>query len=146
MSDITITAKCKDTAGTLILDLSVTNGYQLAPPASTMSRLWRRSVVEADDVEGDVQQQAVLAAVVWEQPLRVVGTSTASVEARLAALFAAVERCPWHFEVTIDGFVRTWVAGTTSTEIGLATNDLVHFKRPVTLRIPVQPRTVEELA
>lgn len=146
MADITITAKVKDDAGTLILDLSTANGYQLAPPASAMSRLWRRSVVEADDVEGDVEQQAVLAAAVWEQPLRVVGTTTASVEARLAALLAAVERCPWRWEVIIDGVARTFQAGTTSTDVGLATNDLVHHKRQVLLRIPVQPRTLEELA
>lgn len=145
MSDITITAKCKDAAGSLVLDLSVANGYQLAP-GIMQDRSWKRSVAAADDVEGDREVQAVLDSGVWQQPLRVVGSSTSQVETRLQNLLNAVERRDWRWEVTIDGHVRTFMAATTNTSIGLATNDLVHFKRPVTLLIPVQPRTLEELA
>lgn len=143
MSDISITAKVKDTSGTLVLDLSAANGYQLM--AGVMAdRVWRRVTVESPDVRDDVELQSVLAAGRWAQPLRVVGITTAQVEARCAALIDAVSARSWLWEVTIDGHARTYRARRADTTTGLETNDLVHHKRPMTLTIPVSSLTLEE--
>lgn len=144
MADLNIGVRALDRDGVLVLDIT-DPAYELVS-VSQPDRRFRRSVVTAEDVEGDVEVQRVLDSAVYELELRVKGSTTALVETRRAALLAAVEARSWRLEITLDGVVQTWLARSADTATGLEKVDLYQRQRPMVARIPVQPRTIEEMA
>lgn len=135
-----------DTDGsTEILAPTDAGGYRLRSLVMP-ERRFRRSVVVADDVEGSVEQQSVLDSAIYEIEWQVRGSSGSQVESRRQSLLAAAERRLYLLEVTVDGVASTWTANRADSVTSLDPNYLLAKIRPVILRIPVQPRTVEELA
>lgn len=128
---------------TVVLDVSQANGYQVVS-LGTVERQHRRSVAEADDVEGDQEVQAVLAGAVLAVQVRVLGSSQSQVETRRLSLVAAAEQRSWKCETSIGGVVDTWLARKADSSTGREQVSVLNVQREVGLRIPVQPRTVEE--
>lgn len=144
MTNLAIAARLLDSAGVLVLDATEAAGYLAAPPWGVTGRTWRRSVVTADDVEGDVEQQSVLAASVYQLGFIVTGATGAQVETRISNLINAAEARSWRLEVTLDGVVRTWLANRADSTRSYDRSFLAARRVPVTLRVPIQPRALEE--
>lgn len=108
-------------------------------------RTWRRATVDAPDVEGNVEVQSVLDAGFLQISMRVKGSTSAAVTASRATLISAVENRTYRVKITIDGVVQTWTAYRADSITSQERLYLHSFIRPIQLRIPVQPRTVEEL-
>lgn len=137
-----VSVRALTTASALILNVSVANGYEIVSIAMP-ERQWKRTAVESDDVEGDVEVQSVLSAAVYEIVVRCKGANTAAVETLRSNLLAAFETRSWYLEVSIDSHTRTWKANRASSVTAAEKMVLHAFMREVTLRVPVQPRPNE---
>ena len=109
-------------------------------------RTWRRHVVNSMDVEGDVELQSVLDSGVYEIELRCKGISTADVNTARTNLLVAIEQRAFLLQVTVDGVSQTWQARRADSITSQEKFFMFEYMRPMTLRIPVQPRTTQELA
>lgn len=142
--DLDVSVRILEMDGTtVVLDLTDAAGYEIGT-ITMPARTWRRSIVTADDVEGDEEQQAVLDAGIYQLTLKVRGSSHSQVDTRRANLIAAVEQRRYLLEVTVEGQTMTWRARKADSSTGTEQHDLIGMTRPMTLQIPVQPRTVEE--
>lgn len=144
MSDLSLSARILDVDDVLVLALTEAAGYLAIPPWGKPDRAWRRQLVASDDVEGDVETQAVLSSGIYQLGFLVSGSTGAQVETRIANLLAAVEARRFHLEVTIDGVLRTWLASRADSSRSFDRSFLAARKVPVLLRVPVQPRPLEE--
>lgn len=144
MSDLALSARILDVDDVLVLDLTEAAGYLAIPPWGKPERGWRRQVVSSDDVEGDVETQAVLTSGIYQLGFLVTGSTGTQVETRIANLLAAAEARRFHLEVTIDGVLRTWVASRSDSTRSYDRSFLAARRVPVALRVPVQPRALEE--
>jgi hypothetical protein len=121
-----------------ILAVSVANGYDIAS-IEFPERRWRRSVVEAEDVQGDVETQSVLSSATYQVVVRCKGSSSSNVETKLTNLLTAFENRVYLLEVTLDGVTKTWRANRADSVTSAEKMVLHNFMREVTLRVPVQP-------
>lgn len=144
MTDLAVGVRLLTAAGALELDLTEANGYLLIPPTGLADRRWRRQVVVSDDVEGDVETQSVLESGLYEVSVMVSGSSGSQVDTRVSNLLAAAEPRRWRLEVTMDGVVRTWTANRADSTRSTDPRMIAARRVPVTLRVPVQPRSLEE--
>ncbi len=141
--DVPLTFRCLDTAGGLVLDCTHEAGYEVVS-LEPVERRWRRAVVTAEDVEGHVEVQRVLDSAVIGAVIRVRGATTLQAATRRENLLNAVEARAWRLQISIDGDVETWRADAADSSTVREWVDVHHQFRTVTLRVPVQPRTVEE--
>lgn len=129
---------------TVILTLSEANGYEIVS-LDALERRHRRTIVTDDNVESAVIVQDVLDLATYGLQVRVVGATSSLVRDRRHALLAAVERRHWRLEVTIDGVVETFVArGKADTTTSREWVDAHRRRRHVQIRVPVDPRSLEE--
>lgn len=146
MSDLDVAVRFLAIDGvTVLLELGDDVGF-VVESVVMPDRVWRRSLVTADDVEGDVEQQSVMESGRYQLVVNVVGDSHADVEAKRSDLLAVAEVRSYLLQVTIEGQTMTWKARRADSSTGQEQADLIGMRRVVTLQVPVQPRTVEELA
>lgn len=134
--------QCLDDTGTLVLDVDAP-GYEIVA-VDMPGRQWRRVVVTSDDVEGDAETQSVLASATLQLAVRVLGSTWAQVITRRDNLRNAVEQRAWQCAVTIEGSTDTWVARRADTDWSPAREEIANLRGVLTIRVPVQPRTLEE--
>jgi hypothetical protein len=125
---------------TVVLALSAANGYDLVSVAGG-DRTWRRSLVVADDVEGEVEQQSVLEAARLEVVTLITGASHAQVETRRVNLVNAVEQRLFRVRLTVEGVVTTWATTGRADQVYPMDRHYLYARRRVAnLSIPIAPR------
>lgn len=129
---------------TVILDCTEANGYQVVS-LEPLERRHRSVILTDDDAEGGVVQQQVLDMATYGAVIRCLGSSQSQAVTRRQSLVDAVERRRWRAEFTIAGVVETFEASKADTSTTRDWIDAHRNRRHVQLRIPVQPRSLEEL-
>jgi len=133
------TVRFRNSAGTLVLDLSST-GYEMVEDGVNIGgRAWRRVTVSSPFVDGNHEVSSVLDSRTAEVTVRLIGSTWAAVQALYAALMAAVEASSWLLEVEIDGVSEVYRASPADSVAGTTTVEITHAFRTVSLTIPVQP-------
>lgn len=134
------TIRCRDSAGTLVLDLLTANGYELVWDGVNIDgRVWRRLTASSPFIDGNQEVSSVLDSRTAEVTVRLVGSTWAAVQALYVALLAAVEAASWLLEVEIDGVSEVYRANRADSVAGTTTVEITHAFRTVSLTIPVQP-------
>jgi hypothetical protein len=145
VSNVAVTMRCLDASGTLVLDVTQAAGYEIVA-LDTTDRAWRSTRATAEDVEGHRLVQAVLDSATIAVTVRIKASSQANAETAWENLRNAVERFSWRLELGFDAAVETWVADPADSSKVRGQEQVLNAQRLVTLRVPVQPRTLEELA
>lgn len=133
------TVRCRTAGGVLTLDLS-SAGYEIVEDGvNPGERTWRRTTVTSPFVDGVYEVHSVLDGATAEVTVRCLGATWADVQARYAALLAAVEVPSWLLEIEVDGVSYAYRASRADSVAGLQTIEVEHAFRTVSLSIPVQP-------
>ena len=133
------TVRCRDLAGTLVLDLS-SAGYELdMDGVNDGGRTWRRITTTSPFVDGVHEVSKVLDVNSVKVTLRLVSTTWVGVETLRQALLAAVEPSVWLLEIVVDGVSYTHRAYGADSVAGLLTSEVGAMYRTISLSIPVQP-------
>jgi hypothetical protein len=133
------TVKVRDSAGTLVLDLSST-GYELDfDGVAVGGTVWLRRETRSPFVDGFALDGATKDGKTAQITLRCVGATNVVVEGLLEDLVAAVEVPSWLLEVEVDGVSRTWRASCADSSWSHLTVEMENFFRTVVLTVPVQP-------
>jgi len=140
--DIVGTARVRDMANAVLLDLNDGDAYALIG-WSDDDEVADSVTEESGWVDGDAEISYRLSSVVIEVQVRVMGSTWAQTEARFLALKNAVKANPtWLLEREIEGVSVKWRArrplSITSPVDSVA---IANRRRLVTLRIPCQPTT-----
>lgn len=106
-----------DAAGTLVLDTTKANGYQLVT-LSEGARVWRRSTAASRFVPGAAQTSATLDMTTGIAGWLVGGATDQQLRQRINALRTALEGFTWRFEVGINGITEVWDAWCADSAIG----------------------------
>lgn len=134
------TARIRDLAATVLLDLNDGEAYELADWSDDEENA-DVTTTESPWIDGDSEDNYRLTATVIAVQVRVKGASWAQVEARNKALRDAVKAAPqWLLEREIEGVSHVWRARRPlSITSEIKSHNIANRRRLVTLRIPVQP-------
>lgn len=136
---MTVSAQILDAAGTLVLDMTVANGYEIVG-LNPGDRTWRTIDTQSPFVDGTHTIASVLDSNTLEAVFRIRGVTWVVVEQRYQALLAAISQQSWLFSETSEGVSKVWRTSRPADSVSHVTaEDLALKRRDVSVPIRVQP-------
>lgn len=128
----------RDSAGALVMDLTLANGWdKLVFDGQGVS--WERAEVTSPWVDGTFDASIRKGSQPLTVSLRAMGSTLAQADSRVGDLLDAVSASAWQITRTLAGVSTTWRCRAADAAVSFTTEDWLLNRRTVVLTIPAQP-------